>query len=274
MLSSGDSKPAAVVEETVYPALLSQVAQQFQLLIQVSTHTKDMLEYPDCFQGKKAVDLIGKIIKSKDRNVSILIGRALDAQGFFHDVTWTHRLRDSSNEYYKLDEVREGGFLNEFDDSIGIFYSSFLTSRYDGKTMISGHIPLPNGVFTLLTDCYSPTCSREKPCYSVTCPRKFDEKFVPSANSALAKQAVEKVFTLFLTLIGRNWCNLFTLLGINLALILGSLPSCGCLLCPKKSLIVYPKRNWVDRKSSLKSLRLKRNLSKIWKIRSRYRILG
>lgn len=34
------------------------------------------------------------------------------------------------------------------------------------------NMEFPTGVFTVLTDCYSPTCSREKGCYSSSCPRK------------------------------------------------------------------------------------------------------
>lgn len=33
----------------------------------------------------------------------------------------------------------------------------------------------PNGVFTILTNCYSPTCTREKLCYSVFCPRRLEQ---------------------------------------------------------------------------------------------------
>lgn len=32
-----------------------------------------------------------------------------------------------------------------------------------------------NGVFTLLTDCYSPTCTRDKLCYSIACPRRLEQ---------------------------------------------------------------------------------------------------
>lgn len=35
---------------------------------------------------------------------------------------------------------------------------------------------LPNGVFTLLTECYSPTCTREKLCYSIACPRRLEQQ--------------------------------------------------------------------------------------------------
>jgi RHO1 GDP-GTP exchange protein 1/2 len=34
---------------------------------------------------------------------------------------------------------------------------------------------LPNGVFTLLTECYSPTCTRDKLCYSIACPRRLEQ---------------------------------------------------------------------------------------------------
>jgi RHO1 GDP-GTP exchange protein 1/2 len=99
----------------VYPAILSQIATAFRSQIQLQTHVKDMLEYTDCFTGKHGVvvmtnkDVLSSIIKIKDRNVAIVVGRALDAQGFFHDVTWTSRLRDSPNELYKFGQL-EGNF--------------------------------------------------------------------------------------------------------------------------------------------------------------------
>lgn len=42
---------------------------------------------------------------------------------------------------------------------------------------------LPNGVFTLLTDCYSPTCTREKLCYSSRCPRRQEQAKRNNASS-------------------------------------------------------------------------------------------
>lgn len=39
----------------IYPALLSRVAKAFKDAIQPGTHTKDMLEYTDCFVGKQGV---------------------------------------------------------------------------------------------------------------------------------------------------------------------------------------------------------------------------
>ncbi|CAG8806521.1 2712_t:CDS:2, partial [Dentiscutata erythropus] len=34
---------------------------------------------------------------------------------------------------------------------------------------------LPTGVFILLTDCYSPTCTRDNLYYSIACPRRLEQ---------------------------------------------------------------------------------------------------
>lgn len=47
---------------------------------------------------------------------------------------------------------------------------------------------LPNGVFTLLTDCYSPTCTRNKLCYSSRCPRRQEQAKHSNASSLNSKQ--------------------------------------------------------------------------------------
>lgn len=65
---------------------------------------------------------------------------------------------------------------------------------------VDGNVRVPNGVFTLLTDCYSPTCKIETPCYSVTCPKRFAEKVLPSAvSTASISKAVEKPAELWST---------------------------------------------------------------------------
>jgi RHO1 GDP-GTP exchange protein 1/2 len=86
----------------VYPALLSRVAHAFRERIPITDRVKDGLTYKDSFDGREAVDKIAYIIKTTDRNLALLLGRALDAQKFFHDVTYDHRLRDSSNELYQF----------------------------------------------------------------------------------------------------------------------------------------------------------------------------
>jgi hypothetical protein len=131
----------------VYPALLSRVAEVFLQRINAGDRAKNDLTYKLAFTGSEAVDLISYIIKTTDRNLALLLGRALDAQKFFHDVTYEHRLRDVPSELYQFQErVSE-----------------------DPTTNV-------NGVFTLLTECYSPTCTRDQLCYSIACPRRLEQQ--------------------------------------------------------------------------------------------------
>jgi len=215
----------------VYPALLSRVAEAFKARVAVSERTKDGLSYTDAFDGREAVDRIAYIIKTTDRNLALLLGRALDAQKFFHDVTYDHRLRDSPNELYQFKVRLTSPFGSEdqgevFEDANDHFPSanggpnvrgprpiapsrastmSFAPSisEIDSSTPTSGGAPsksgstpgtsvtgqhagnasqaededaLPTGVFTLLTDCYSPTCTRDRLCYSIACPRRLEQQ--------------------------------------------------------------------------------------------------
>ena len=86
----------------VYAALLSKVAEAFRARMPLSERAKDGLAYPDAFDGAEGVDKICFIIKTTDRSLALLLGRALDAQKFFHDVTYDHRLRDNPNEIYQF----------------------------------------------------------------------------------------------------------------------------------------------------------------------------
>lgn len=129
--------------------------------IHVGVRIKDELTYQDGFTGAEAVDTIAYIIKTTDRNLALLLGRALDAQKYFHEVTYTHRLRDTQNEIYQFN-----------DDET--------SSKADAVSV--------NGVFTLLTDCYSATCTRDKLCYSIACPRRLEQQ----ARLNMKPQAVLK----------------------------------------------------------------------------------
>ncbi|KAL2426672.1 Rho1 guanine nucleotide exchange factor 1 [Exophiala dermatitidis] len=149
--SSNQSQSTAVVQRKsplVYPALLSRVASAFQERIGVGDRTKNDLSYKNAFTGAEAVDLIAYIIKTTDRNLALLLGRALDAQKFFHDVTYEHRLRDAPGEVYQFRETM-------------------------GEEASSKDV---NGVFTLLTECYSPTCTKDQLCYSIACPRRLEQQ--------------------------------------------------------------------------------------------------
>lgn len=132
----------------VYPALLSRVAECFRRKIIIGDRTKNELTYKNAFSGSEAVDVLSYIIRTTDRNLALLLGRALDAQKFFHDVTYEHRLRDSQSEMYQFRE----SLMDEPEDKSPV-----------------------NGVFVLLSECYSPTCTRDQLCYSIACPRRLEQ---------------------------------------------------------------------------------------------------
>ncbi|EPB83282.1 hypothetical protein HMPREF1544_09982 [Mucor circinelloides 1006PhL] len=147
----------------------------------VGTKTKDSIQYHDVFDGREAVSILASIIKTSDRNLAILVGRALDDQKFFHDVNYEHRLRDSVHELYKFREhqvVKKPSIKRKLSaDSDTVAMDTDIASS-DG-TSPPAHKEeeddMPNGVFTLLTDCYSSTCTIENTCYSVLCPRRFNQ---------------------------------------------------------------------------------------------------
>lgn len=195
----------------VYPAMLSRVAKVFKESIFLTVNTKDGLEYHDTFTGKMAVDIICRIIRTSDRNLALLLGRSLDSQKLFHDVTYQHRLRDSVHEVYvfshnftdaELFEEQNGlnsGINQNYSsgDLINLYqYSN--PSTQSSSTQLANALPSTtsiqstqstnnnkvetenhtgvNGVFTILTDCYSPTCSRNQLCYSIACPRRLEQQ--------------------------------------------------------------------------------------------------
>lgn len=130
----------------VYPALLSKVADTFRDHINTGDRVKNELTYKSAFTGADAVEVIAYIIKTTDRNLALLLGRSLDAQRLFHDVTYEHRLRDSHSELYQF------------------------------RSLVDEERSEVNGVFTLLTECYSPTCTRDSLCYSIACPRRLEQQ--------------------------------------------------------------------------------------------------
>ncbi|TFK26207.1 RhoGEF Rgf2 [Coprinopsis marcescibilis] len=197
-LIDGRNSPAQqprLSRKKVYPALLSLVAEAFYERITLSDRIKDGLTYKAVFDGREAVDKIAYIIKTTDRNLALLLGRALDAQKFFHDVTYDHRLRDSSHELYqfrsKIPSPFVSGELPNAGNADGMLQHERLTHKLAGIELQgqpgsptspkqrddgSDDTPLPSGVFTLLTDCYAPTCSRDRLCYSIACPRRLEQQ--------------------------------------------------------------------------------------------------
>ena len=220
----------------VYPAMLSKVADAFKQRVTLTERSKDGLSYTDAFDGREAVDRIAYIIKTTDRNLALLLGRALDAQKFFHDVTYDHRLRDSPNELYQFRVRLTSPFESESEkyedaidfrqnlgrldvpDSNGPTRDNSTSTLQEGEKVarlstVSPSIQqqtsavvgdeeedaLPTGVFTLLTDCYSPTCTRDRLCYSIACPRRLEQqarlnmKPQPGLKRSISKESLGDV---------------------------------------------------------------------------------
>ncbi|KAI7885811.1 hypothetical protein K492DRAFT_156902 [Lichtheimia hyalospora FSU 10163] len=168
-----------------YPALLSNTGQMLQERVTLSTKIKDSIEYKDAFDGKQAVDKLCHYIGTKDRNLALLLGRALDAQKLFHDVNYEHRLRDSVNELYQFKQhinmgqkrfTGNGADQEDEDEEDEKSEFNFMDNMTTAEKTHDASDRLPNGVFTLLTDCYSPTCSRDNLCYSLFCPRRIEQQ--------------------------------------------------------------------------------------------------
>ncbi|GAN06050.1 CNH-domain-containing protein [Mucor ambiguus] len=164
----------------IYPALLSKIAHVFKENMVAGTKTKDSIEYHDVFDGREAVSLLASIIKTSDRNLAVLVGRALEDQKLFHDVNYEHRLRDSVHKLYKFKDhqvVTKPSIKRKLSaDSDTVAMETDITLSEDTSTpAVHKEDDMPNGVFTLLTDCYSSTCTVENTCYSVLCPRRFNQ---------------------------------------------------------------------------------------------------
>jgi hypothetical protein len=105
----------------------------------------------------------------------------LDHQKIFHDVNYEHRLRDSVNELYQfkqhINHKRPKRKLSADSDIIITDNVKSATEDISANQVkeVEEEEELPNGVFTVLTDCYSSTCSTQSTCYSVLCPRRFNQ---------------------------------------------------------------------------------------------------
>ncbi|KAI8143965.1 hypothetical protein BJV82DRAFT_610038 [Fennellomyces sp. T-0311] len=187
-----------------YPALQSHVANELRLRIMLSDRLKDGIEYKNAFDGQEAVDKLCKIINSKDRTLALRVGRVLGSQRLFHDVSYERRLVDSSFEIYQFDDrvlistlqdtgspgtmtmsssgsshSNSSGNSSTSSSVLGDPPAAFYEFRPDSSDLAASAAAdeFPNGVFTDLTFCYSPTCIYDnKPCYSYFCPKRIAER--------------------------------------------------------------------------------------------------
>ncbi|WFD01264.1 RHO1 GDP-GTP exchange protein 2 [Malassezia yamatoensis] len=239
---SAESSRRPLRSDTAFhPALLSEVARAFVKSIVTCDLNKNGLTYSHAFDGRQAVDNLAAIVRTTDRNLALLLGRALDAQKLFHDVNYDHRLRDSVHEVYQFQwhhgqyghEFDEDGTETPKDDSRELSSRSSIRSTSSLRDLSSGLVAgltplskrlqdsdhleskrssteendarwnedrdagasekllshLPSGVFTLLTPCYSPTCTPSQPCYSIACPRHLE------SQTAISTQLLSKLDT-------------------------------------------------------------------------------
>lgn len=177
----------------IYTALLSHVSKEFLKRMQVSAIAfKDEIQYHDVFHGAEAVNCILDLLCTSDRNLALLVGRALESQGLFHHVNYDYRLRDSDAELYQFQYLQSQQDTPTYGGRSSI-PSQFISSNSTTTSTSSNKLlllkksnrrnapsvceTLPvNGVFSVLTDCYSPTCSRKSPCYSISCPRMMSKE--------------------------------------------------------------------------------------------------
>ncbi|KAG2235330.1 hypothetical protein INT48_004949 [Thamnidium elegans] len=164
----------------IYTALLSHVSKELLKKLQLSSIVfKDGIEYHNVFNGTMAVNCVLDILNTNDRNLSLLVGRALESQGFFHHINYDYKLRDLDDELYKFQYTHHDD-SNYYDrppippQFVSPNNNKLLSLKRNNNKK---HVPsvcetLPvNGIFSILTDCYSPTCTRKTPCYSISCPR-------------------------------------------------------------------------------------------------------
>jgi RHO1 GDP-GTP exchange protein 1/2 len=97
-----DNGHSYIVFDTIIERVIFQASKSPTLLVVVLALVKDGLTYKNAFDGRQVMDKITYIIKTTDRNLALLLGRALDAQKYFHAVTYDNRLRDSPSDVYQF----------------------------------------------------------------------------------------------------------------------------------------------------------------------------
>uniref|UniRef100_V5EVQ7 Uncharacterized protein n=1 Tax=Kalmanozyma brasiliensis (strain GHG001) TaxID=1365824 RepID=V5EVQ7_KALBG len=188
-------------------SLLSTVALLLRANVPRGVQIKGSIDYPNSFTGKDVVstlqellvsDAVGSrhaLVRSGDpisiRYVALSLAKSLKSQLFFNEVDWGEKeLTDDVDEVYTFleDSLAEmGGASEDPDDwAAGLNHDATFDSNlqlsvggagsHAGRRRKAAHTndldDLPNGVFTPLTQCYSPLCTpgRSASCYSPSCP--------------------------------------------------------------------------------------------------------
>ena len=158
-------------------SLLSHVANLLKNKVPRGTHVKGGIPYCKAFTGKDVVSTIQTYIQKEyqsnagiplaDRKLALQVARSLQSQLFFYEVEWGGRkLTDGVEDVYM--------FLDEGDDNDGGGNSDAAGIPGERRSDVGrmDREELPTGVITLLTRCYSPSCTEAMSCYSYSCPRR------------------------------------------------------------------------------------------------------
>ncbi|KAI0272596.1 Dbl-like domain-containing protein [Gloeopeniophorella convolvens] len=151
-------------------SLLSNIAVWLRDQVPRGTHVKGSIPYPRAFTGKDIVSTLQPRIHSEldnqgaatnSRAIALQVARSLQQQLFFYEVEWGGRvLQDGVEDVYMFLDDQEGP-------------ADAAPDREE----------LPTGVVTVLTRCYSSSCSEASPCYSFACPRRVRETPSPAPGS-------------------------------------------------------------------------------------------
>jgi hypothetical protein len=76
-----------------------------------------------------------QILRTNDRNLGLLVGRALDCQQFFHDVNYEHHLRDSRNKIYQFRQQQRQQQSDLSADQLSTCSDGTLLRSKDGDAM-------------------------------------------------------------------------------------------------------------------------------------------
>ncbi|KAI0322785.1 Dbl-like domain-containing protein [Amylostereum chailletii] len=155
-------------------SLLSNIAVWLRDEVPRGTHVKGSIPYPRAFTGKDIVNTLTSRVRrellahqgfsTNDRYIALQVARSLQQQLFFYEVEWGGRvLQDGVEDVYMFLDDQEGGH-------------DAAPEREE----------LPTSVITVLTSCYSPSCSDEYPCYAFACPRKVRVCYLPLRIVCLA----------------------------------------------------------------------------------------
>ncbi|ORE06903.1 hypothetical protein BCV72DRAFT_241688 [Rhizopus microsporus var. microsporus] len=217
MIKSNGKSP----QPRYYRAFLSHIAIELKKRLILSKRIKNGIEYNNVFDGKEAVDKLKEILCTTDRLLALRVGRALETQRFFHDVSYESRLVDDIIEIYQFtnDLIFHGFPLRSDSSDSSTNISSVTTtptpshhgasddeddededdhtSYSASPTAISSqHTLLPSGVYTELTYCYSATCNYLYPCYSYTCPNRERLRNRPQSIDTREKRVTAYAYTI------------------------------------------------------------------------------